>query len=361
MITYFIFGVIAVLIAYLNNFDKRNVLLFLSFFTIFIFTAFRTNYGNDFEAYQLMFENIKTGSDEYTIGNTRIEIGWILINKLFSHVGFNALIAFLSFVTCVIYYLFIVKFVDRKYYWFSVLIYYFNSSYMLIQLSAMRQTIAIVLFLLSLGFLIDKKYLISALLITMAVFFHTSALFLILVMLIFIIFKINRINKTAIVVLTSLLLLLFLGGMYLEPTMNTIASKLFKDQYYMYLVQDEDMGRSNMSNIIIYSLLLIVLLLYYNKIEYKSMKLLTILVVFGIFMLPLGYILSQASRLAFYFLPITIVVYPYYMQNISNKVIKILFVSGVFMVFVVRLITFFTSEIYSPYFYEYHSILNQIT
>lgn len=358
MIHLIIYGQIAVLFAYFNKFKKDNIFLFLSFFVIFVFMAFRVDYGNDYSAYQQMFTDINNNISDYEIGNSRTEIGWILLNKMFKPFGFQAMIAFTSLISCICYYLFIVKFVDEKYHWFSILIYLLNTNYFLVQLSAMRQSMAIALFVLTIILFIKKRYLISGFIMIIAYLFHTSALLLVPILFLLKVFKVEKMNKVSKIVLVSIFIIVYFGGSLIEPTVTLLASRIFDEQYYMYLVQDKDNISQNLINILTYLALFVFIIYYYNTIYKSEYKLFALITIIGLFMLPLGFILPQAGRLSFYFLPVTIVLYPYYLNLLENKLIKVIFVCSVVFVLLIRFITFFDSETYRPYFYEYNSLIN---
>lgn len=352
MITYFIVGIIALFFSYLSKCYKNDIGLLVSFILIFFFLAFRFNYGNDYSHYNHLFYDINANFVAYLKGDYRVEFGWVILNKIFYPFGFFTMIFSLALFYCIVYYNFIKKFVKSENYWFAIIIFYFNSNYLLVQLSAMRQTLAIILFIYSLNYIINKKYLKSILFIFLAFSFHNSAVIIYPIVLIslFLNFKINIVK---IVIIEIVFISFFVIGELLKSQLIDFMSFIFENRYLNYL--DWEIEKPSLINIFVYSTLLIIVLKFYNRMDFKF-KILNKLFVFGILFLPLGFIIPISGRMAYYFLPLSIVIYPKIFELIKSKLIKNVFVLSVIIVLIIRLYTFFNSDIYGPYFSEYSSI-----
>lgn len=356
MIIYLITGAIVLLFAYLSKLRNNNYGLFSAFIIIFLFLSFRYNYGNDYKGYLDLFYDINSNFKLYIGGSYKTEIGWVFLNRIFHPFGFFSMIIFLALINCIAYYKFITKFVEKKYYWFAVLIYYFNSNFLLIQLSAMRQCLAIVLFIFSLDYIINKKYIKSFALLLLASSFHYSSFFTIPI--IFISLLINlKIKLFHIAILVVLFVYLFAFGNLFKSQFMLISSLIFGDQYLQY--QNLDISKPNLVNILTYSVTIIFILKYYNNFN-SYYKFFVKLLIIGILIIPIGFILPLASRLALYFLPLSIIVYPKLIELIEFKLIKKLFIFGVISVILIRLITFFLSSIYGPYYSNYSTIFEAL-
>lgn len=353
MIIFFIFGLVALFFS--RTFERGNIGLKLSMFTIFLFLGLRYDYGNDYMGYFEMFNDINENFNDYITDPGRLEIGWILLNRLFSHFGFHTLILFLSVVNSIILYKFIVKFVEQKYYWLAIFLYMFDSNFMLVQLSAMRQTVAILMFILAISYLIDKKYLNSLLILVFSVFFHTSSLLLLPIVFILYITSI-KMNMFYIVAIELLFVYIFIFGESLEPHFRTIATLFFDEQYGIYLNDDIE-TKANFINIFTYSALVFLMLFYYNLYTLEN-KFFVRLLVLGMFFLPLGFILPISGRLALYLLPMSIVVYPNLLSTIDSFFMKKVFLYTIVLVTFVRLITFFNSETYGSFYNSYSTIFS---
>lgn len=356
MIIYLITGIIVLLFAYLSQFDKDNIGLHFSFIAIFTFLALRYNYGNDYTVYHNLYNNINGDFRNYINGSKGIEIGWVILNRIFKPFGFYSMVAFLALINCIVYFKFIKDFVDKKYYWFAVFIYFFNTYFLLIQLSAMRQCMAIILLISSMNYIFRKKYITSAALIVLAVSFHMSALILIMLIIIFLMIDF-RIRLVHIIVIEIIYLSLFMLTDIYQPLLRSIASSLLSEKYLFYL--NPANSKPGLFNALTYSTLLFIILKYYNNFSSNFQFVIKLFVV-GLILLPAGYILPLSSRLALYFLPFSIIIYPKLLELFESRLLKQLFTVGVISVISIRLLTFFFSSTSSPYYMKYSTIIQSI-
>ena len=140
----------AILFAFLEDNDKIKKGLIFSFSFLFLFLGLRYDFGNDYSNYLTIFNNISNGIVKLDFDDSfATEVGWIYLCQLFKPLGFFIMIAFLAVIYCIIFYSFIKKYAPVKYYWLSLIILLFNPFLFLVQSSAMRQTIALLLFLFS--------------------------------------------------------------------------------------------------------------------------------------------------------------------------------------------------------------------
>jgi hypothetical protein len=179
MVNYFIFTIFIIFFTFLEQFSKKvkNGLL-LSFFLIFIAIAVRYDFGYDYLMYEREFKIINSVEPKlWPFGMTRLEEGWVYLNKLFGFAGFNYLIIFLSFIYGLVFYFFIKKTLDKKLYGISVVFFLLVPGIFILHQSLLRQTIALLLFLLAI-MLVEKKGVLiwSVLILFAASFFHFSAL-----------------------------------------------------------------------------------------------------------------------------------------------------------------------------------------
>jgi hypothetical protein len=356
MIVYFSIGLIVILLGLHSKSNNNDYGLFGAFTLIFFFLALRYNYGTDYIGYLNLFTDIQINYELYIGGSYRIEPGWAVLNKLFYPLGFFSLVILLAFFNCFVYYNFIQKYVERKYYWLALLIYFFNSNFLLIHLSAMRQSLAIALFLFSLDYLILKKYLIFSAIILLAFSIHTSALFLFPVVIIVLLFSF-KIKILHILFLEILFISLFIFGNIFKSHFYGIVILLFSSQYSQYEILE--FSNPSLINALVYSLLLFILLINYNKFP-ENYHFLIKLFTLGIFLLPIGYIIPMASRLGWYFLPFSLIIYPKILEILPSKWSKDIFVFCIIGVFSMRLFTFFSSEVYFPHYSKYSTIFNTL-
>lgn len=340
-------------------YQKQNALtgLLFSFLIVWIFLSIRTDFGTDFKAYSNMFNEISKleigdllNSNNLQIA--RVESGWLILNYCFSFFHFNVMLSFIAFLMVFVYYDLIKNNVSSNYYWLSFFIFYFNINIMLISASAMRQSLAILCFIYSIRYLLNNSYIKYLLMITLAASFHTSAL--ILYPLAFFCFHKRTLNKHT----KYLCFIIFCSLYFLQPIYNLIVSYfidlVFGIRYtpYFDLFTTE---KSGLINMIIY-ILLMYLFLHYINVQSKINQILFLLTIIGLFFFPLNGIAPMASRVGYYFTPISMVTYPLLITSMIRKNNRHIFIWGLITVLILRLYNFYSSESYLGMFDIYHTI-----
>ena len=158
-------------IAFLRH-NKKSLLLF-SFMLLFIFSALRDGFGNDYDSYKNIYEIIKsTGTNSFYDDNPL----FILLNKISP--TFQWFIAITSFIFLFAVYKLIKKNVGEEYHGLALLLFLLNPYIFLINLSSIRQSIALALFIWAVSFAVKRKLIPFILLVFFASLFHTSAIVL---------------------------------------------------------------------------------------------------------------------------------------------------------------------------------------
>jgi len=350
MVVTTILGILAVFSAYLTKYNGWKFGLKLSFSMIFIFLALRYNFGNDYEPYLNVFNSINA-KDQFKLFEfeTRVEIGWVGLCRLFKPLGFFAMTAFLSLLSCIVYYRFIKNYVPERYYWLAVFIYIFSPSFMLIHSSAMRQSLAIVFFILSIDFILKRNLTKYLLCIGLSSLFHYSALILIPAFLLG--FTREKISNVLLVIIFSLYLLLFVLIEQVGPIINQIVSTHFhKYEHY------EGAATIGSGLGVVYSSVLLILLLYFDRYQDKKHTLIFRIAAISFFFIPLAFYIQMIGRISMYFAPATIVAYPMLQETFQKNIYKLLFISLIILVTAYTYFQFYQSDVWKPYFFEYHTI-----
>lgn len=261
-----IMGSFAVLSAYFAQYKNTRNGLKISFLLIFLFLFLRFDFGNDYPHYLEMFQELDSlGLEKYMQYELK-EKGWTYLSYLFLPFGFFSFVGFLAAINCLVYYRFIKKYVPVHYYWLAVFIYVFDPYLMLIQTSAMRQSLAISLVILSLDFILTRKYLLFASIVLLASFFHTSSL-IALVLLPLKMFP-WKINRKFIVIFSILFIILFSAGQVIESTATNFL-QLYFNRYEHHLNNDVKLDKGIGLGIGIQFLLLIITL-FFAKFQSKD-------------------------------------------------------------------------------------------
>lgn len=156
----------SVLIALLGR-EKSKLFTGVSFFVLFMFAALRYRFGNDYMGYYYQYLTIRRG-----MHTTFDEPLFVMLNKISP--SFYILIAITSFFFVFTVYQLVRKNVSVENQWISVLIFVISPYLFLMNLSAIRQCIAMTLFVVSIRFVREKRLLLYVLCIIVATMFHKS-------------------------------------------------------------------------------------------------------------------------------------------------------------------------------------------
>lgn len=353
MITVTILNIIVVFLAFLARHKQTESLLKASFILIFLFLALRYDYGNDYQGYLDFFSDasLDTNLLNHYSKQEGFEPGWVFLCRLFKPFGFFAMVAVLALFNCFVYYRFIKKYVPPAYYWLAVFLYVFSPGFMLVHSSAMRQSVAIALFIFSIDYLYKKDAIRYFLCIGLASLFHTSALILLPGYLLGLFnWKINKLTAASIF---SLYIFLFLFGKSFMSNLN-----LFISTYFMrYKVYEEGSEIGTGLGVIFYSALF-VLVLYYVRLQTKETSLLFKIAILSYFFIPLGLLIMLISRIGMYFQPATLAVFPIILLNTKNPVVRNLILLLILFITLYSFYGFFQSEVWREAFGTYKTIFS---
>lgn len=352
MLAVIILGILAVSFAWLAKYRNVAFGLNISFTLIFIFLALRYNFGNDYKGYLDIFIEInKYKSFDLFDKSIHAEPGWILLCKLFKPFGFFAMTAILSLLHCFIYYSFIKKFVPIRYYWLAVFLYIFNSGFLLVQASAMRQSVAIEVFIFSLSYLYKKDAIRYFLCVGIAWLFHSSAVILLPI---YLLTYINgKINKGGIIILASIFIATFIFIGSIGPYLNQFVNIYF-NQYEGYkeaVVLGSGLG-------LLFIFIPFFLTLNYERFQSRETALIFKLVIISFIFIPLGFIIQLIGRMGMYFMPATLIVYPVIQMNLKTAIYKYLFLGSLALITLYEFFMFFQSDVWRDAFGNYQTIFS---
>jgi len=353
MLTIAIFNLVVVIIAYLAYLLRSVRWLQLSFFLIFLFLALRYDFGNDYQNYLVGFGDVNAFNKL-----PDFEPGWVLLCRLFNPVGFFAMVAVLAAFNCIVYYQLIKKYVPPAYYWFAVFLYVFNADMMLIHSSAMRQSVAIAIFVYAFDFLYKKNYLRYFLCIAVAAFFHSSALILFPI---FILGAFNwKVNRIAAVTLFAVFVLVIVFVEFLAPYIGRLVYMFF-EQYSVYQTGAD--SRIGTGLAFVFRLILFALVLVYAQFQTGAISLLFKIGILALFVEPFGFDIVMISRMGMYFQPALLAVIPLVIWNIKGHNIyrtcsKCSLVAAYIVITLYSFYGFFQSEVWRDRFGTYKTIFS---
>ncbi|WP_019391967.1 EpsG family protein [Priestia filamentosa] len=316
-----------------NNKNKKIYLIWM-FLPVFIISAFRGPFiGNDTHSYLNLFNSVSHQDFLYfTKANIYYEKGFIFLNTIISSItdSSQAILIVTSFITIGLIFLFIYRHsanVWLSVYLFITLMFYYNS------MNVLRQYLAMAIVLSSLGFVVKRKLVPFLILVILASFIHTSAIFFIIVY----IFPKLKVSYKSLVTISLCSVAFFY---FLFPLIDLITGRFI--QYQVYI--SRYFGSNNLGNILktgVYFLIFLTGILFaYNNmsnsrepmtskvnsirknndfIEIHSRRLYTFTLLTAVILSLLSIRMSILERLADYFTIVSIVYLPNVIQNINNK------------------------------------------
>ena len=356
-------SLLAILFTYRESIGDMKHGMAWGFGLLTLLAALHYDFGNDYIPYLKTYDEITGyGFNWEAIINKDIwkEPGWALLCFVFYPLGgFFSLVIFLSVLQNAIYYKFIRRYVDSRWWAFSVFIYLFATSYYVLNMSMFRQGLAISLFAWAFMYIKDKKLLPAAALVICAASVHNSAKILFPFLLWGYLPMKDKFAKILSVVFGALFFYLFFNS----EAVNTIFMgflDLEDIQEYADIYSNET-KTSKFGIGFIFNTLPFVMFLYYllmNKDAETWQKQLVSLACIGTFIIPFGQIIPMITRLGMYFGVFTIVTIPIVYKWIPNFMLKKAAVAIFLVMTLYDYFLFMTDSAFAKYYATYHTIFS---
>ena len=358
MITHIVFASCFFLSFFVGRERKNvsNILLIGVIIILFLFSSLRYDYGNDYMSYYRSFNQIKSGAD-VTFGK---EFGFELLNKIMP--SFFLLICIVDAVFLAAIYLLIKNNVNSRYVFISVFILLFNPYLFLLSLSAIRQTIAMCLFILAVQYSYKRKIIPYCLLIIVAAFFHFSA---ILLLPFYFFANDKKISNKLMIFIIVILVLLLLSSTLFEGIVNRLLSVLNDKNYNYYYKQQ---NTNSLRSTLLFGLILVYLIINHNLLNGKC-RMYTKLYIVGVICGILAYKIQMISRIEQYFDIFAVASIPMIIKEnvekdkLSSQKSFLRFLNvwvlpmSVLLIFGLRYISFFNASVWEK-FHEYHWVFD---
>lgn len=353
MIETLVVSLLSILLAYLARYKQFRYGLEAAFIVITFFLAIRYNWGNDYESYIVEFNEIN--SNNVNIISNR-EIGWVIINRLSYSIGFFGLTILLTIFEYYVVYRLIKRYVPREWYWLSVFILTINTSYMLVGASMMRQFLSMCIFIVTIDFIMKKKWIISLLLVFLASLFHTSALIL-LPFCFFGFVDVSLSRKSALILFGGYVILYIISLELLDEIFPQIFIIEQFEKYQVYLYTDKLKSQFGLG--VFFYMILFLTLILHQRFQDKKMRFLFIILAFDQLTTIFSGIVPLISRIGLYFSIFSIVCYPLLFKTMKNKFWKYSLLFGYIVLTIKIFISFFNpSSIWYYSFYHYKTIFS---
>ncbi len=295
--------------------NKKSLLL-ISFILLFLFSALRFEFGNDYNSYLNIYNIVQiTGENNYYSANPL----FIFLNKISP--TFQWFIAITSFIFLFAVYKLIKKNVSPEYHGIALLVFLLNPYIFIINLSAVRQGIAIALFIFAIHYAIKRNPVPYIILILAAAMFHTSAIVLLPV---YFLVKPKKVSKGFLIGFIIVLFVLLLSSASFEWVLNMFQDFLVNTRYNRYL---ENTQGNSLTATLIAVVYLIYALLNIRKLDGKAAAYAKLyLVSTGISVLASR--TNLFTRLDMYFIIFALVAIPsiidWNLKNEKNRTMRIL-------------------------------------
>lgn len=155
------------ILGYKNKYVQR-----IAFVVLFAFAALRFMYGNDYYNYYRWFKHIHAGGES----GFKTELLYNLLNRWLP--SFPVLVALSSALLIWAVYRLITKNLPTNYAWLGICIFIISPALFLMNLSALRQSIATCCFVIAVHYACKKNYLMYLAMVVVAALFHKSAILL---------------------------------------------------------------------------------------------------------------------------------------------------------------------------------------
>jgi transmembrane protein EpsG len=318
---------------------KKRTFIFFTFIILFLFQSFRFDFGNDYLAYQNMHYLINMDIQTYGDGDMFFKYFSLFIPN------FYMFIATIGLIYSLVFYLLITKNLEIKYYWFGVFILLINPYLFLIHLSGLRQTMAILILIAGINFLIKRKPVLWAIFVFFAAGFHQSALFMLPIY--FLVNQKQVSTKNIYIVLVLVLVLVF--SPLFEKTLPLVVDLFPRYNYYI-----ENIHKNSLRSVLLSSFFFFLILFNITKLSGKELifgKLSLIATIISLLTFKLGMI----TRVGMYFDVYLIVAIPIIFSKIGSKY-KLLLFGMMFAIYFLRYVSFFSTPLWEP-FHVYKTIL----
>ena len=353
-----------ILLAYLEYKKKCNNGLALGFIVLTIIMGLRFEYGNDFISYSVKF--IQNNNFSFSFSDLKkCEIEdpiWFLLNRLFGSFGFQWFVAFVTIVNSFAYYYLIKKEFPPHLWPVGLFIYFFTSSFFPMELSMMRQGLAMALIVLAVPYIIDKEMVRPLVLLVLAMGIHSSALICMPFILLLYLDFIKSKKIVALVFLGVFVIFFAAKGFILNIMSSTLNSfdalEKFDDKYLLGDKYEASAAKS-LFGLIMYFFPVVVCLRSLVLCRDERIVKYSILYIFGTFLFLTDQIIPMMGRLAWYFTIFSIVALPYAFDKISIKQLKPWLIIFFIVLTLKEYNDFFHAENWKGSFLEFKTILDK--
>lgn len=363
MIVMILMSIVCLVLVYYASKDYLPYGLEWCFFITFFFAAIHYNFGNDYQSYLSIFEEINNREfDWYYITRKKYfsDIGWAVICFLFKPLGFFPLVAVIAFVENLVYYLFIKKFVPKEWWLLAVFIYLFSDNLYILNMSILRQGLAASFFVIV--FYCIKKFNVVSVLLGVVIIFFASTIHgtaIILYPCLAFVFLKKEWAPFLTIPLVVLLVILFVIPDQVNSFLLSIENLEEIGEYKKYYERGE--ARS-ISLGVIWRLIPFFVASYYcfftKNISENDLKI-VLLSMLGFVLIPFSLAIPMIGRLCYFFAPFMVASIPITYKTLPPRIMYVcLFLEVAYLIY--GYWSFFHGVTWMESYYHFHSIFEVI-
>lgn len=339
-----IFAIVIINLLPINKLIKTNKnKLIISLLILFVFLAFRYNYGNDYKFYLEIYNNIKEGI--YTrAGNDFVFKMWNIISVNYAFLLGSSSLLYVFTIYCLIK-----KYAKESKFFISLLLLLVNPYLFLIHLTTIRQTMALCFLILFIIFYKNKYCKLIFTILGIGCHFSSILIFPFVVIL-----KNFRLTKKSVYIIYVILFILMSTN--LLETLILVFGRFINNNFLFYL-ETNKVGslRTLLLNIIIN----LFIVKYYKEVD-EDYRVVYNMTFVGSLLSILSIKFAMLFRIQMYFEIFIIVIVPYLFEKENESKKKYFFYFMVFTIYSTRYISFFLSPMYAPHYvnYDLHNIID---
>lgn len=365
MIVLLTVSLIALLLTYLETIGKLKDGMMWGFVLVTIIAAIHYDYGNDYMSYMQTYKDITYfdfNLSSILAGDVWKEPGWALLNYAFIPFGgFFGLVAALSVLQNVIYYKAIKRYVDKEWWPMAVFIYLFSTSLYVLNMSMMRQGLAISLFVWAFLYFKDRRIIPSLLILIAAASVHNSAKILLPFVLWGFIPMGKRFSKYMSYFYAVMFVVLYMNADFVNTIFMAFMDIEDMAKYAEVYGIDEKKGKFGLGSILNIIPFIISLLYLLKSLDTEIWKRrLVCIACIGSFIAPFTSIIPLIGRVGMYFSAFTIFSISITCKWIKRKELRLSFMFIYILITLYDYFGFFSSEVFSKAYSTYKTIFSAL-
>lgn len=322
---YWTIAIITIIINLIPANKQKNYLLRLkiSLIPLFLYSAFRVNFGLDYDSYLDFFN----GSKIYGLdANNRMELGYYYLNLIMP--SFRSLLIFQSLLMCTAFYYLFKWYIPANYTWIGfVLLFLSVDTSIFFILDGIRNGMAISILILTTFFVLERKIIPMLLLMFMAYMMHESALLVAPV--VYFLANGKPVTKSSIIIWMSIMFFFAVASSTIVLDYADVFFNKYFDRYSTYIVAAKEYDKGAGILVSVFSIVvsaIFIFLLKDKKLTTKESSVVKFTLIFF-----LSYLLGPLNvRVSQYFAPFFIAGSIVALYKGTNKPLKIAYFIAIF-------------------------------